>query len=60
VMADPVRLTPVVQAHWQVWEADLLADWARDRRGIGRRVQDRVEDLVRRRQVLDAEFRRIS
>lgn len=60
VMADPVRLTPVVQTHWQAWEADLLADWARDRRGIGRRVQERVEDLLRRRKVLDAELRRIS
>ena len=60
VMPDPVRLTPVVQAHWQAWEADLLADWARDRRGIARRVRERVEDLVRRRQVIDAEIRRIG
>jgi len=60
VMADPVRFTPVVQAHWQAWEADLLADWARDRRGIGGRIRERVEDLVRRRQVIDAELRRMS
>jgi dipeptidase len=60
VMADPVRLAPVVQAHWQAWEADLLADWARDRSGIGRRVQERVEEMVRRRQTLDAELRRLS
>jgi dipeptidase len=60
VMADPVRLTPVVQAHWQAWEAGLLADWARDRRGIGGRIRERVEDLVRRRQIIDAELRRIS
>jgi dipeptidase len=60
VMADPVRLTPVVQAHWQAWEAELLADWARDRGGTGRHVRERVEDLVRRRKALDATLHRVA
>lgn len=60
VMADPERLTPVVQAHWQAWEAELLADWARDRGSIGRHVRERVEDLVRRRKALDATLHRVA
>jgi len=59
VMTDPARLTPVVQAYWQAWEADLLADWARDRRSIAQHVRERVEDLVCRLQILDTELRRI-
>lgn len=51
-MRDPVRLTPIVQAQWAAWEAALLQDADRDRTGVGRRLSERVTEMLRRQRGL--------
>jgi len=58
VMEDPVRLTPIVQAHWGPWEAELLAAWAADRAGIAPRVAELVAEIFRRLPALRVELDR--
>jgi dipeptidase len=49
---DPGRLTPVVQAALGPWEAELLAETARDPRGAGPALAGRVAELRRRQAAL--------
>jgi hypothetical protein len=51
-MRDPVRLTPIVQAQWAAWEAALLQDADRDRTGAGKRLGERVVEMLRRQRGL--------
>jgi secernin len=51
-MRDSLRLTPIVQAEWTAWEAALLEDAGRDRTGAGRRLAERVTEMLRRQRTL--------
>ena len=51
-MRDPVRLTPIVQAEWAAREAILLQDADRDRTGAGKRIGERVAEMLRRQRAL--------
>ena len=54
VMRDPGRLTPIVQEHWAAWEAALLQDAEPDRSSAGRKLGERVAEMLRRqRELLD-------
>jgi len=52
VMRDPVRLTPIVQAEWAAREAILLQDADRDRTGAGKRLGERVAEMLRHQRAL--------
>jgi hypothetical protein len=52
VMRDPAASTPIVQAAWGAWEAELLAAVAADREAGARGIEARVETLIGRQQEL--------
>jgi dipeptidase len=51
-LRDPVRRTPAVQAVFGAWEAELLAETARDPHGAGPALAGRVAELRRRQATL--------
>ena len=52
VMADPPRLTPLVQETWGAWEVALEAEWRANRAGAGRRLPAHVAAMLERRRAL--------
>jgi phosphohistidine phosphatase SixA len=42
----------MVQARWAAWEAALLQDADRDRTGAGKRLGERVAEMLRRQRAL--------